>query len=40
MKKYTQLKEEERVEIFKLGQSGHKMKEIAAKLSLPTKAQA
>ena len=33
MKKYTQLKEEERVEIFKLRQSGHKIKKIAAKLN-------
>jgi IS30 family transposase len=33
MKKYTQLKKEERVEIFKLGQSGNKIKEIAAKLN-------
>jgi IS30 family transposase len=33
MKKYTQLKEEERVEIFKLRQSGHKIKEILAKLN-------
>ena len=33
MKKYTQLKEEDRVEIFKLRQSGHKIKKIAAKLN-------
>ena len=33
MKKYTQLKEEERVEIFKLRQNGHKIKKIAAKLN-------
>jgi IS30 family transposase len=33
MKKYTELKEEERVEIFKLRQSGHKIKKIAGKLN-------
>ncbi len=33
MKKYTQLKEEERVEIFKLRQSRHKIKKIAGKLN-------